>query len=265
MKIENLKIKNDSIADYHAKKSISASSLKYIAQTSVFHYINKKPIEQTKYMIRGNAVHTICYEGIEAFKKQYFVLPKLDLRKKEDKELKIKLLEKNKGKTALDEEEDNIVRGIYKNFTINEKIQKWTDGKIEVSHYGTYDGIDVRVRPDCLGKDWISDIKTCQDASPEKFNKDIQNRFYHLQAYFYCFMLGIDPQRFRFIACETNPPFAVEVYKLDDVYIENAKDDFERAFTFWKLYKEKGIVTGYQSQDFDDDGTIILKGWRRRK
>ena len=184
---------------------------------------------------------------------------------KEDKELKAKMIEKNKGKIALDEQEDNIIRGIHTNFMKSEKVKKWTNGKVEVSHYGTYQGIDVRVRPDCLGDDWISDIKTCQDASPEKFNKDIQNRNYHIQAYFYCFMLGIDPSRFRFIACETNPPFAVEVYKLDDVYIENAKEDFERAFTFWKLYKEKGIITGYQSQDFDDDGTIILKGWRKRK
>jgi hypothetical protein len=265
MKIENLKIANDSIEEYHSKKSISASSLKYIAQTSVFHYINKKPIEQTKYMIRGNAVHTICYEGVEEFKKQYFVLPKLDLRKKDDKELKAKLFEKNVGKIALDEEEDTIIRGIYKNFNSSEKVKKWIKGKVEVSHYGTYQGIDVRVRPDCLGEDWISDIKTCQDASPEKFNREIENRKYHLQAYFYCLMLGIDPSRFRFIACETNHPFAVEVYKLDHVFIENAQADFERAFTFWKLYKEKGIITGYQSQDFDEDGTIILKGWKKRK
>jgi hypothetical protein len=49
------------------------------------------------------------------------------------------------------------------------------------------------------------------------------------------------------------------------VFIENAEIDFERAFTFWKLYLEKGIQTGYQSQDFDEDGTIILKGWKKRK
>jgi hypothetical protein len=265
MRLENLKIKNDAIEDYHAKKSISASSLKFIAEYSVFHYLNREPIKQTKYMIRGNAVHTICYEGIEEFKKQYFVLPKLDLRKKDDKELKAKLFEKNIGKIPLDEEEDNIIRGIYKNFNGSQKIKKWINGKVEVSHYGTYQGIDVRVRPDCLGDDWISDIKTCQNASPEKFNKEIENRKYHLQAYFYCLMLGIDPHKFRFIACETNHPFAVEVYKLDDTHLENAEMDFERAFTFWKLYKEKGIITGYQSQDFDDDGTIILKGWKRRK
>jgi len=265
MKLENLKIVNDSIEEYHSKESISASSLKYIAEKSVWHYLNRKPVVQTKFMVRGNAVHTICYEGIEEFKKQYYVLPKLDLRKKEDKAIKAALIEKNKGKVALDEEEDNIIRGIHKNFVENEKVKKWSKGKIEVSHYGTFQGVPVRVRPDCLGEDWISDIKTCQDSSPEKFVKDIQQRNYHIQAWFYCYMLGIDPSRFRFIACETNHPFGVEVYKLDDVFIENAEIDFERAFTFWKLYLEKGIQTGYQSQDFDEDGTIILKGWKKRK
>jgi len=82
MKLENLEIKNDNIKDYHSKESISASSIKYMAQTSVWHYLNRKPVFQTKFMTRGNAVHTICYEGIEAFKKEYYVLPKLDLRKK---------------------------------------------------------------------------------------------------------------------------------------------------------------------------------------
>ena len=130
MKIENLKIANDSIEEYHSKKSISASSLKYIAQTSVFHYLNREPVQETKYMTRGSAVHTICYEGVEAFKKEYFVLPKLDLRKKEDKELKAKMIEKNKGKIALDEQEDNIIRGIHTNFMKSEKVKKWTNGKV---------------------------------------------------------------------------------------------------------------------------------------
>lgn len=265
MKLENLKVKNDNIKDYHSKESISASSIKYMAQTSVWHYLNRKPIFQTKYMTRGNAVHTICYEGIEAFKKEYYVLPKLDLRKKDDKELKAKLIEKNKGKVVIDEEEDNIIRGVYENFNKSKKAQLYSKGKIEYSHYGTYEGIDVRVRPDCLGDDWISDIKTCQDSSPNGFIKDIINRKYHLQAYFYCLMLGVDPGNFRFIACETNHPFAVEVYKLDDVFIENAELEFENTWRFWKLYKEKGIVTGYQADSFEKDGTIILKGYKKRK
>lgn len=265
MKLENLKVENDNIKDYHSKESISASSIKYMAQTSVWHYLNRKPIFQTKYMTRGNAVHTICYEGVEAFKKEYFVLPKLDLRKKDDKELKAKLIEKNKGKVVIDEEEDNIIRGVYENFNKSKKAQLYSKGKIEYSHYGTYEGIDVRVRPDCLGDDWISDIKTCQDSSPNGFIKDIINRKYHLQAYFYCLMLGIDPANFRFIACETNHPYAVEVYKLDDVFIENAELEFENTWRFWKLYKQKGIVTGYQADSFEKDGTIILKGYKKRK
>jgi hypothetical protein len=65
MNLKNLEIKNDSIQDYHSQKSISASSLKYIAETSVWHYLNRKPIKETKFMKIGNAVHTICYEGIE--------------------------------------------------------------------------------------------------------------------------------------------------------------------------------------------------------
>ena len=265
MKLENLKITNDSIEEYHSKKSISASSLKYIAETSVWHYLNRKPIKETKFMKIGNAVHTICYEGIEKFGEQYYVMPKVDKRTKEGKELNEKLIKWSKGKVIIDEQEDQIIRGIYENFNKSKKAQMYAKGKVEVSHYGTYEGIDVRVRPDCMGDDWISDIKTCQNSSPKRFLRDILDRNYHIQAYFYSLMLGYDPKKFRFIACETNHPYGVEVYGLDEIFIENAKEDFEKAFTFWKLYKEKGIITGYQSSNFAKDGTIILKGYKKRK
>ena len=46
----------------------------------------------------GNAVHTICYEGIEKFGEQYYVMPKVDKRTKEGKDLNEKLIKWSKGK-----------------------------------------------------------------------------------------------------------------------------------------------------------------------
>lgn len=152
------------------------------------------------------------------------------------------------------------------NLKSNELAQKYCKGEIEVSHYGQMDDIDIRVRPDCKNSisGWISDVKTCQDNSPEKFRIDILKFRYDLQATFYCDALGYDPKDFRFIAVETNYPYSIEVYGLSDDLIElgrngNAyKMGYKQALANWKFYKETDVALGYESQNRNEDGSIII-------
>ena len=63
----------------------------------------------------------------------------------------------------------------------------------------------------------IGDLKTCQDASPSAFAKDVWNHKYHWQAEWY--LRGVrkltgEDWTFVFIAVEKTPPFAVAVYVL---------------------------------------------------
>ena len=256
--IQNLQTKTDSIQDYHSKKCISASGLKLIFKKSVYHYLNKKPI-QSKSLDLGIATHIMVYEGYEEFLKQYFIMPKLDLRRKEDKEIKEKLLKKADGKILLSQDDDTIIRGIYENHIRSEIAQKYSNGDIEISHYGQYEGIDVRVRPDCIARDrsWISDVKTCQDSSPRAFRMDLYKWSYHLQAVFYCDMIGVDPLNFRFIACETNYPYQVQVYSLSEDLVEKGREGYRSAFKYWKMYLNDGIVPGFIGE-YNKDGSIII-------
>ena len=217
MKIENLKQVEDNIKDYHSKDCISASGLKLIYKRSIYHYLNKE-FKKTPAMDLGNAAHILLYEGIERFEKEYFVLPKLDMRKKDDKELRTQLINKNIGKESVSNDQYKILMKLYVNLNNYEDALFFTQGK--------YEGIPVRVRPDCMGKDWISDIKTCQDSSPREFKNTIWKFSYMVQAVFYCDMLGYDARSFRFIACETNPPYTVQHYALSDEMIEVGKKHF---------------------------------------
>ena len=43
-----------------------------------------------------------------------------------------------------------LIKNILGAFRQNELAQKYCKGEIELSHYTQYEGIDVRVRPDCI-------------------------------------------------------------------------------------------------------------------
>jgi hypothetical protein len=252
-----MKIIKDSNEDYHSKKSISASGLKTIFKKSVNHFLNQKPFS-SKSMELGTAVHTIMLEGQEQFYKDYYLLPKLDLRYKADKE-QFKQHEKlAKGRSLLKEEEMKIIDGIMLNFKTDKVAQESCSGEIELSHYGEFKGVPVRVRPDVKGKDFIGDVKTCQDNSPQSFKRDVFKFNYHLQACFYSDVLGYDPEKFRFIAVETNYPYTIQVYQMGELMIERGREAYNKALELWKLYLDTGIVSAYITENQTENGTIIL-------
>ena len=259
MKIEKLKIVYDNITDYHNKDCISASGLKLIAKKnySVQHYLQKE-YKTSAAMELGKAAHVLLLEGMAEFDKQYFALPKLDLRKKPDKEIKASIETRNQLKESVSADVYFKLCTMYDNLQNDDDAYPYTKGKYEVSHYGEYLGVPVRVRPDVLGNDWISDLKTCQDASPKAFKRDIWNYGYNIQATFYCDMLGYDVTKFRFIAAETNAPYAIQLYGLSDEMIEFGRLGWQTAFHYWKQYLKSGKITKYIGDNVAKDGAILL-------
>lgn len=65
----------------------------------------------------------------------------------------------------------------------------------------------------------VIDLKTCTDASPDAFARQVWNLGYHRQAAMYlrgCSANGIEARHFVIIAVETEPPYAVAVYTLTE-------------------------------------------------
>lgn len=245
---------------YHSSEAISASGLKYIWKKSVWHFLNKRPYESDSLSL-GTAVHTALLEP-KQFYKDYIVMPKFDGRTKEGKAQKAEFLEQAEAenKELLDADSYNVVTGILENFNRNEQAKEYTQGQIELSHYLTFQGVDVRVRPDCINRvqNFISDPKTCQDNSPKAFIRDVYKWGYHLQAAFYCDALGLPVENFIFIACETNYPYSVQCYTLGEEHIENGRKAYRAALADWKFYLETGIALGYNGYETTEQGVIVL-------
>jgi exodeoxyribonuclease VIII len=251
-----MKAQFDTNEQYHSAPGISASGLKSIHKKSVYHFINQKPFESSA-MALGTAVHCAMLEP-EMYYKEFHVMPKIDRRTKAGKEQFAIEQKKAEGKKLVAFDDHEKITKILDNFRNHDLAQQYCKGEIELSHYTQHEGLDVRVRPDCLNRveNFISDVKTCQDNAPMAFRRDVYKYGYHLQAAFYCDMLGID--NFKFIAVETNYPFSVEVYTLSDEMIEQGRKAWKLAFADWKIYCETGIVSGYIWNDFHDDGSLIL-------
>lgn len=249
--------KKDTNQEYHSSDAISASGLKIIYKKSVYHYLNQR-YDETSSMAFGTAVHTIMLEGKDKFNEQYYLMPKLDARTTEGKQLKAKHEKLAGDRKLLRDNEMDIISGIMANFEKHNLAKKYCTGTVELSHYGKFNNIPIRVRPDVFGNDWIADVKTCQDNSPVSFRRDIYKYAYHLQAVFYSLVLGFPPENFRFIAVETNYPFSIEVYALSDEIIEHGKQACQKALDDWRFYLTTKIEKGYTAAGYMDDGSLIL-------
>ena len=251
-----MKVTKDSNDIYHSHDSISASGLKTIHKKSVYHLINQQ-FKETPAMALGTAVHQAILEPHD-FHDIYHVIEKIDKRTKAGKEEYQKQIDLAQGKIIIEDDIHEIIKSILGDFRQNDLAQKYCKGEIELSHYTQYEGIDVRVRPDVINhiSDFITDVKTCQDNSPQAFKRDVYNWGYHLQAAFYMDMCGIN--NFRFIACTTKYPYTVEVYTLDEKDIEFGRMAYKNAFKQWKKYLETGVVSRYDWHNIHEDGSYIL-------
>ena len=249
-------VKKDSNDHYHSHNSISASGLKEIYKKSVYHFLNRK-FKESPAMKLGTAVHQAILEP-DDFYDIYHIIEKIDKRTKAGKEEYEKQKNLAENKIILESDTHYIIKEILNSFREHKLAQHYCKGEIELSHYLKHEGVDVRVRPDCINRisNFISDVKTCQDNSPEVFKRDIYKWGYHLQAAFYMDMLGID--KFKFIAITTSYPYTVEVYTLDEDTLEFGRNAWQQAFSNWKIYLETKQTPGYHWYKYDDDGSYLL-------
>lgn len=248
--------RKDSNAEYHSKDSMSSSGLKYIWKKSVYHYNRRLPFSNSSLTL-GSAVHTALLEP-HLFYDEYMIMKPFDGRTKDGKELKKKYEDLAGKMNLLTHQEGEVISGIIENFQNDKLAQYYTKGDIELSHYLEFEGVDVRVRPDCINRleGFISDVKTCQDNSPKAFIKDVYKWGYHLQDAFYMDTLGVN--KFIFIACETNYPYSVQCYELGEEHIERGRNAYKQALGDWKFYLETGVELGYNGFETTDEGIIVL-------
>jgi exodeoxyribonuclease VIII len=207
------KIYGMSAEEYHAKPHLSKSGMVEILKSPA-HYqaYTQQQWEQTHSMLFGSALHTMVLEP-HLFRTRYACQPNgLKLSTKEGKEWK-----ESVGDQEIISWEDGLdIVGAAKSIKNAVSEQGLLDGSYEVSYFETAP-VMLKCRPDIVLGSRLVDIKTTTDVRERAFNRTVLNFGYHIQAAHYMAMTGAT--EFVFIAVETFPPYAVQVYWLDDNWL----------------------------------------------
>ena len=250
------KYKHQKAENYRKSNAVSRSDL-FNMKKSPAHYLAAltEPEKKTEAFAFGTAFHTLRLEP-KLFKKKYAVLPKLDMRFKENREHAKKLEES--GKTIITEEDFKTMNAMCNSVLSNRYAKVLLNGEHEASYYWIDDmtGIKCKCRPDCRtdlkSTSVIIDVKTCTDASTDAFMKDCIKYGYDLQAAMYS--TGVEAveqkkHKFVFLAVEKKPPYALNVLEADEFLIRKGYDDFRLYLGMLKECSDSGNFYGYNGAD----------------
>lgn len=236
-------------AAYHADtQRIGKSGLDLIHKSPAHYYAkyldpNRAWETQTPTLAFGSALHVAVFEP-HKYASHVAIAPELNKRTNSGKEEWQAFLEANKRKTIIDAETHlhvmKMKEAVYSHPSAAVLLES---GIAEQRIDWNWDGEDdegnpimvrCKIKPDWIASnDFIVDLKSTEDASPQGFGKSVWNYRYHVQGGFYSEGLaasrdGEFPRGFIFIAVEKSPPYAVALYYLTPEQMEIGRREYTK-------------------------------------
>lgn len=220
----------------------------------------------------GRIIHKYVLEDREAFEKEYLVAAKCNRRTAEGKTSFATMQEmaKRANCTIISKEDfqkaENIRAAVYAHpFAVKLLASGISEQTVIWQEPST--GEVIKCRPDILpdeNKLVLVDLKTTKDASEHGFSKSVAKYGYARQAALY--LDGITAvskhklpfDSFVFIAVETDPPFRVEIYALDDEFIEWGRREYLRLI---KIDQKCRNEASYPHYSFDGIIPLFKPHW----
>ena len=243
---------------YHAHDSISNSGLRLVSRSPA-HYKYQPAREPTRNMVIGSALHMAALEP-HLFYDTYTLLRDAPNRVcSEYKQAKKEFGEQFVLVASEVEKVEGIMSALQGNKEINDLLI--IPGPTELSGFSVdpEHGVTCRHRFDKLTNCGIAiDLKTTIDARPDAFSRSVYNYGYHMQAAFYSdqhkWITGEELKDFVFIVIESESPFAVKMYRLDDESVEIGRYMYQKALATYAKCRESGIWPAYSN-----DGVETLR------
>jgi len=224
----------------------------------------KVPSEDTPTFAFGRAYHSFVLDGPESFGRDFIVAPEINKRTKEGKTEWEKFTEANKEKTVISADDFKAIEAMYGALAIHPVAAVLLGkGRSETSIFwvDAETGLPCKVRPDRIpdgDHGVILDLKSVASAELGAFTRACMNFGYGREAGMYIEgfnnVSNATVDAFVFICQEKDEPYRVEVYTLEDLFIEYGKREFRRLITleaecrknnFWPHYKHEEIRTIY--------------------
>lgn len=253
-------------AEYHAHPALSNSGIGHILKSPA-HYMAQRlcPRVPTPAMALGTAAHRAILEP-ERFYQTYVACPSgIDRRTKAGREAWESLIESHPGKEILSIDDyqrtEAMVMAVHSHPTASKLL---TGGRAEQSLFWVdkKTGVHCRSRIDYLREDGlVVDVKTTRCASAASFVKSVGQFGYHRQGAMYLeggeAALKEKQIAFIFIAVESEPPYGIGVFALDEMAIAIGHREFEKGCELFALCKKTDTWPGYP----EAVQTISLPTW----
>lgn len=267
------------IVAYHGGPGISKSGLDSLNANPAIYYArhldpNRPPPKDRAGQLEGSLAHCAILEPAE-FGRRYATLPKDAPRRPTEAQWNAKApsdeskaamawwtewKEKTGGAIVISNEQyETAQRQADSVRKLPEIAEALGDGKAEVSAYWNdpETGVLCRCRPDWVYQPNESgvillDVKTCGDASPEDFARQIARKRYHVQDAFYSdgygIASGLEVMGFVFVAVESEYPYAATALMLDADGRDIGRRAYRRNLDAYANCLRSGVWPGYSEQ-----------------
>ena len=176
---------------------------------------------------------------------------------------------KNVGRDIFTQSELDKARPVADAVLMNSDAVRLLDGEREQEISWTWLGRDCAGRLDVAAPGHIVDLKTTNDAHPERFQRAAMRYAYHAQLAWYqnglSFAAGQTNRDCYIIAVESSPPYPVVIHRLTDAALEQGERLLRLWFEQLLNCESSGTWPGYAHGvvDFDVpdfDGSLIIDG-----
>lgn len=262
--------------DYHGGPGLSSTGIKRILRSPA-HFMTEKPDSKARRV--GRIIHEALLQP-ELFAKTYIWEPKPGGPRnrnpwKQDWEAFQKTAEE-RGLEIVDWDTGETLQGIVAALGTSATFQNLVRGaRFEVAAFAQRnikdEAILTKAKADILVSTGdhilIPDLKTCQDASPDAFQRSIVDYGYHISAAYYidtfAAALGMAAETFSFvwIAVEKQPPHGVRFYVSSPEMLRIGRAEYEKALAVYAECQATGTWPAYP----ETFSQIDLPQWYARR
>ncbi|MGV8130667.1 MAG: PD-(D/E)XK nuclease-like domain-containing protein [Candidatus Pacearchaeota archaeon] len=242
--------------EYHSREEISKSDMdKILRSPEYYKWAKTQKNKQTPAMRLGSLVHTMILQP-ENFVKEYVIgIEKKDQRNSANKVEWLAFLDTVGNRTIITQEEFDKAHAMREAFfsseTASTLLSKATAIESSAFWIDEETQIKCKCRPDFVLQDkrFICDLKTASDANFNEFRRTIVNRNYDLQcAHYlkgYSIASGIEYNNFIFIVIESDAPYGVAIYAVNEAVIEAGEKLRNKILKDYSNYINNGIKNVY--------------------
>lgn len=255
--------------EYRSHPAISRSELWQIHDSpQKFRYFKEHPDEPTSALLFGQAFHKMALEP-DTFDLEFAVMPDVDRRTKDGKQLWADFLEQAENKTIIPTEMYEQAKAMREALAAVPFAQKLLNGRREVAFFWEDErtGEECKCRVDCLNTQYsqpiVVDVKSTTDASTDAFIRDAIKYGYDFQAAMYAEGVSKHIQQrplFVFIAVEKTPPYAVNILQADELLLQRGQNIFRECIETYHDCRISGNWYGYLGKN-NQINTLALPAW----